>query len=119
MNSSPCAKFTTSMMPKIKVRPEATKARIMPVTMPLTVWMMIMSQGISTLLHSQVLVYDGMIDAQLRCCGMVLNRALFHEVDALTRRQGQRYVLLHEQDRHAVFVQDLDDLADLRHHAGH
>jgi hypothetical protein len=41
MNSSPCAKFTTSMMPKIRVSPEATSARIMPVTMPFTVWMMI------------------------------------------------------------------------------
>ena len=45
MNSSPWAKFTTSMMPKISVRPEATSARIMPVTMPLTVWMTMMSQG--------------------------------------------------------------------------
>jgi hypothetical protein len=41
MNSSPCAKFTTSMMPKMRVSPDATRARIMPVTMPLTVWMMI------------------------------------------------------------------------------
>ena len=41
MNNSPCAKFTTSMMPKISVRPEATSARIMPVTMPFMVWMMI------------------------------------------------------------------------------
>jgi len=39
MNSSPWAKFTTSMMPKISVRPEATSARIIPVTTPLTVWM--------------------------------------------------------------------------------
>ena len=38
MNNSPCAKFTTSMMPKISVSPEATSARIMPVTMPFTVW---------------------------------------------------------------------------------
>ena len=47
MNSSPWAKFTTSMMPKISVRPEATSARIMPVTMPFTVWMTMMSQGMS------------------------------------------------------------------------
>ena len=40
MNNSPCAKFTTSMMPKISVSPEATSARIMPVTMPFTVWIM-------------------------------------------------------------------------------
>ncbi len=38
MNSSPWAKLTTSMMPKISVSPEATSARIMPVTMPFTVW---------------------------------------------------------------------------------
>ena len=46
MKSSPWAKLTTSMMPKISVSPEATSASIMPVTMPLTVWMMMMSQGI-------------------------------------------------------------------------
>ena len=45
MNSSPWAKLTTSMMPKISVRPEATSARIMPVTMPLTVWMRMMIPG--------------------------------------------------------------------------
>ena len=45
MNSSPWAKFTTSMMPKIRVRPEATSARIMPATMPLTVWTRMISQG--------------------------------------------------------------------------
>ena len=48
MNSSPWAKLTTSMMPKMSVRPEATSARIMPVTMPLTVWMTMMSQGMSS-----------------------------------------------------------------------
>ena len=41
MNNSPCAKFTTSMMPKISVRPDATSARIMPVTMPFNVWITI------------------------------------------------------------------------------
>ena len=45
MNSSPCAKFTTSMMPKISVSPEATSARIMPVTMPFIVWMISRSMG--------------------------------------------------------------------------
>ena len=34
MNNSPWAKFTTSMMPKISVSPDAISARIMPVTMP-------------------------------------------------------------------------------------
>ena len=41
MNSSPWAKLTTSMMPKISVRPEAISAKIMPVTMPFTVWIRI------------------------------------------------------------------------------
>ena len=45
MNSSPWAKFTTSMMPKISVRPEATSARIMPVTMPFSVWIRNRSNG--------------------------------------------------------------------------
>ena len=45
MNNSPCAKLTTSMMPKISVRPEATSARIMPVTMPLMVWISSRSSG--------------------------------------------------------------------------
>ena len=47
MNSSPWAKFTTSMMPKISVSPEAISARIMPVTMPFTVWMMMRSMGMA------------------------------------------------------------------------
>ena len=46
---SPWAKFTTSMMPKISVRPEATRARIMPLTSPLTVCTRICSTGIPTL----------------------------------------------------------------------
>ena len=45
MNNSPCAKLTTSMMPKMSVRPEATSARIMPVTTPFTVWMISKSTG--------------------------------------------------------------------------
>ena len=68
MNSSPWAKFTTSMMPKISVRPEAISARIMPVTMPFSVWMTISSQGMSAknatiaaILHSQILLDDGVV----------------------------------------------------------
>src|ERR1700758_4744948 len=38
MKSSPWAKLTTSIMPKMRVSPEATSARIMPVTTPLIVW---------------------------------------------------------------------------------
>ena len=46
---SPCAKLTTSMMPKISVSPEATSARIMPLTSPLTVCTRIWSTGMPTL----------------------------------------------------------------------
>jgi len=45
ITSSPWAKFTTSMIPKMSVSPEATSARIMPLTRPLMVWMMICSSG--------------------------------------------------------------------------
>jgi len=45
MNNSPCAKLTTSMMPKMSVRPEATSAKIMPLTTPFTVWMISKSTG--------------------------------------------------------------------------
>ena len=38
MTRSPWAKFTTSMMPKMRVSPEATSARIIPFTRPVTVW---------------------------------------------------------------------------------
>ncbi len=38
MTRSPWAKFTTSMIPKMSVRPEATRARIIPFTRPVTVW---------------------------------------------------------------------------------
>ena len=38
MNSSPWAKFTTSMIPKIRVSPDATSAKIMPLTSPFTSW---------------------------------------------------------------------------------
>src|SRR6476646_6668042 len=121
MNSSPCAKFTTSMMPKISVRPESTSAKIMPATMPLTVWMTMMSQGMpaSMPLHSQVLVDDGIVHFELRGDGVVTNGALLHEVDALARCQGERNVLLHQQDRHTLLVQGGDDFADLRDHARH
>ena len=57
MNSSPCAKLTTSMMPKISVSPEAISARIMPVTMPFTVWMMIVYQGMAARICSIPMVH--------------------------------------------------------------
>ena len=121
MNSSPWAKLTTSMMPKMSVRPEATSARIMPVTMPLTVWMTMMSQGMlePARAHSQVLVDDGVVHLQLRGDCMMAHRALLHEVDALARLQRQRHVLLDQQDGHALAMQHVDDLLDLADHARH
>src|SRR6266545_2643673 len=115
MNSSPWAKLTTSMIPKIRVRPEATSARIMPVTMPLMVWM----RSCSSTLHPQVLMDDGVVVPEIRGSGVMAHHTLLHDVDALARLEGERHVLFHQQDRHAVAVEHVDDLADLRHHARH
>src|SRR3954453_23558886 len=120
MNSSPWAKFTTSMMPKIKVRPEAISARIMPVTMPFNVWMMNSSKGksaknerIAAILHPEILLDDVVADLEVGGQRLMPDRALLHDVDALARLQGQRHILLDQQDRHAFVVQRVDDLVDL------
>src|SRR5919106_5337866 len=118
MYISPWAKLTTSMIPKISVSPEATRARIMPLTIPLTTWMIRSSQGTATS-DPQVLVDDRLIGAQRGGRRVVAHHALLHEVDPVGHRQGQRHVLLHQQDRHAVAVEHVDDLADLRHHPRH
>src|SRR5262249_41923421 len=118
MKSSPCAKFTTSMMPKISVRPDATSAKIMPVTIPLTVWIRIRSSGISTS-DPQVLLDHGVAGLQLGGRGLMPDCALLHEINALARRQSQRHVLLDQQDRHALAPELADDLADLRDHTRH
>src|SRR6202023_3701948 len=101
MNSSPCAKLTTSMMPKISVNPEAISARIMPVTMPFTVWMSSRSSGklrkksrTVTILHTQILVDDGVVRLERRGRRLVPDRALLHEIDALARPGGERNILL-------------------------
>src|ERR1700722_4763055 len=115
MNSSPWAKFTTSMMPKIRVSPEATSARIMPATMPLMVWMRICSSKS----NSQILMDDRVVRPQRGGGRVRAHHALFHDGDALARPQRERHVLLHQQDRHALAVQHVDDRADLRDHARH
>src|SRR6185436_3088577 len=126
MNSSPWAKFTTSMMPKISVSPEAISARIMPVTMPFKVWMMNSSIGkfwknprTDATLHPQILLDDGVVDLQLGGRGVMADRALLHDVDPLAGFERQRHVLLHQQDRDSFAVQGVDDLPDLRDHARH
>src|ERR1700731_209782 len=101
MNSSPWAKLTTSMMPKISVSPEATSARIIPVTMPLTVWMRICSST----LDAQILADHRVIALQLGGRGVVADDAFFHDVDAAACGQRQRDVLLDQQDRHALAMQ--------------
>src|ERR1051325_3245426 len=100
MNSSPWAKFTTSMMPKISVSPEAISARIMPVTMPLIVWMRIWSNGMSakkaamvSISDSEILLDDGVADPELGRGRLVTDGAFFHQIDALACFQGQRHVL--------------------------
>src|SRR5512135_1675398 len=126
MNSSPWAKFTTSMMPKIKVRPEATSARIRPVTMPLTVWISSRSNGkfwkywtTGSISHSQILLDERVVDFDVGGGASVPDGALLHDVDALARFQRQRHVLLDQEDRDALLVQHVDDIADLRHHPRH
>src|SRR5437764_7412807 len=118
MKSSPCAKLTTSMMPKIKVSPEATSAKIMPVTMPLTVWIRICSRGMPTL-HPEILMDDGVVDAQVGRHRVVSDDALLDDVDPLAGLQSQRHILLHQQDGHTFAAKDVDDPQDFGHHAGH
>src|SRR5690348_3950502 len=105
------------MMPKISVNPEATSARIMPLTMPLSVW--ITKCANETMSDAEILVDDSIVDAQLRSRGVVANDALLDDVDPLARAKGQRYILFDEQHRHLLAAQHLDDLPDLRHHARH
>ena len=50
---------------------------------------------------------------------MMPHRAFLHDVDALAGLERERHVLLHQQNRHALPVQHLDDLPDLRNHARH
>src|SRR5439155_15908511 len=107
------------MIPKMSVSPEATRARIMPLTRPLMVWMRICSRGMPTRSDSQVLVDDGVVGAQVRRGCVVADHALLHDVDAVRGLEGERHVLLHEEVGHAVAVQDVDDLVDLRYHSLH
>src|SRR5258708_29213949 len=97
MNNSPWAKLTTSMIPKIKVRPEATSARIMPVTMPFRVWINIWSNGMAcrnSILEPEILMDHGIVDPKRRGRRVVPNHPLFEKIDALAGFEGQRHVLL-------------------------
>src|SRR6478672_11740050 len=126
MNNSPWAKFTTSMMPKINVSPDAISARIMPVTMPFSVWMKNSSIGKSAknertaaILHSEILLDDVVADLEFGRLGLMADGALLHDVDALAGFEGQRHVLLDQKDGDALAMQRIDDLVDLRDHARH
>src|SRR5438105_2183732 len=126
MNSSPWAKFTTSMMPKISVSPDAISARIMPVTMPFSVWITNSSIGksaknerIAAILHSEILLDDVVADLEIGRFGVMANGALLHDVDALARFERQRHVLLDQEDGDALAMQRIDDLVNLRDHARH
>src|SRR5262249_17578813 len=118
MTRSPWAKLTTSMIPKIRVSPEATSARIMPLTSPFTVWIRICSMGIATS-HPQVLVDDRGIGAQGGRRRLVAHDALLHDVDTTADLERERHVLLDQQDGHALAIQQADDVPDLRDHARH
>src|SRR5687767_12696275 len=119
ISRSPWAKFTTSMIPKIRVSPEATSARIMPLTSPFTVCTRNWSNGMAATLDPQVLVNDGVVGAEGGRGGLVPDGALLHDVHPIGHGERERHVLLDEQDRHALLVEDLDDLADLAHHPRH
>src|ERR1051326_5123402 len=126
MNNSPWAKFTTSMMPKISVRPEAISARIMPVTMPFSVWMKNSSIGksakndkIAAILHSEILLDDVVADLQIGRFGVMADDALLHEIDALAGFERQRHILLNQEDGDALAMQRIDNLVNLRDHARH
>src|SRR6516165_10446899 len=101
MNSSPWAKLTTSMMPKIRVSPEATSARIMPVTTPLIVWISSWSKGMC-MLDAQVLMDHSIVDLQRGSRRVMPDEAFFEYVDPLGRRQCQRHVLLDKKHRHIL-----------------
>src|SRR5215813_4760640 len=111
---SPWAKLTTSMMPKMRVSPDATTASTMPLTRPLMVWTMIWST-----LDPQVLVDDARIGAQGSGGRVVADVALLHDVNALGRLERERNVLLDEQDGDALPVERVHDLPDLGHHPRH
>ena len=102
MTRSPWAKLTTSMMPKMSVSPEATSARIIPLTMPLTVWMRICSNGMATGLDSEVLVDDRVVGAEIGGRRVVAHESLLHDVDAVRRFERERHVLLDEQNGDAL-----------------
>src|SRR6516164_9745104 len=118
MKSSPWAKLTTSMMPKINVRPDATSARIMPVTTPLIVWIRICSMGMPTS-HSQISMDHGVVDAQLGRRCVVSDDTLFDEVDPLACFQSQRHILFHEQHGDILTPEHVDDLPDFGDHPRH
>src|SRR5437764_490142 len=115
MKSSPWAKLTTSMMPKISVRPDATSARIMPVTTPLIVWIRICSTGMPTL-YTQILMNHGVVDAQLGRQCVVSDDAFLDEIDPLARLQCQRDILFHQQHGDILAAKHVDDLPDFGHH---
>src|SRR5438046_4965056 len=117
MRNSPCAKLTTSMMPKISVNPDATSARIIPLTMPFSVW--ITKCANETMSDAEILVDDSVADVQFRGRGVVAHDALFDDVDPLAGEEGHRHILLDQQHRHRLAVPYFDDLPDLRHHARH
>src|SRR5262245_28174392 len=109
MNRSPWAKLTMSMIPKISVSPEATSARIMPFTSPLTICTRIWSYGMLAS-DSQVLVDGGLVGPELGGRRVVADDALLHDVDAVGHVQGQGDVLLDQKNGHALAVEDVDDL---------
>src|ERR1700674_5119752 len=98
------------MMPKISVKPEATSARIIPLTMPFSVWITKCANGTPPMSHAEILVDDGVTDPQLRGRGVVAHDALLDDVDPLAGGKRQRHVLFDQQHRHRFAMQHLDNL---------
>src|SRR5215813_8002928 len=71
------------------------------------------------MLHPEILVDDRVAELERGCRAVMPDSAFLHDVDALARFQRQRHVLLHQQNRHALPVQHVDDLSDLPNHARH
>src|SRR6516165_3391020 len=118
MKSSPWAKLTTSMMPKINVSPDATSASIMPVTTPLIVWIRICSIGMPTL-HTQILMDHCVVDAEFGRQCVMSDDAFLDDVNSLGGLQGQRDILFDEQHGDILSVEHADDLPDFGHHPRH
>src|SRR6266403_1006852 len=136
------------MMPKMSVSPEATSARIIPFTRPFRSWTATCSSTLSGPRrrapppagaaprqraragpappdaraggsNAEVAVDHRVARAELGGRRHVAHGALLHDVDAIADVEGERHVLLDEQNGHPLLVKRVDDRPDLRDHPRH